>query len=46
MIGRSYGVDLGTSAIKIYKKGKGIICDQKNIIALTLILFIKIFLNS
>jgi len=34
VIGRTYGVDLGTSVIKIYKKGKGIICNQKNIIAL------------
>ena len=33
MIGRVYGVDLGTSVIKIYKKGKGIICNQKNMIA-------------
>ena len=33
MIGRTYGVDLGTSVIKIYKKGKGIICNQKNMIA-------------
>lgn len=34
MIKRAYGVDLGTSVIKIYKKGKGIVCNEKNIIAL------------
>ena len=34
MIKRAYGVDLGTSMIKIYKKGKGVICNEKNIIAL------------
>ena len=34
MSGRVYGVDLGTSSIKIYKKGKGIVCNEKNIIAI------------
>lgn len=34
MTGRVYGVDLGTSVIKIYKKGKGVIVDQKNMIAI------------
>lgn len=29
-----YGVDLGTSMFKLYKKGKGIVIDQKNIIAI------------
>ena len=34
MIRKAYGVDLGTNVIKIYKKGKGVVCNQKNIIAL------------
>ena len=34
MIGKVYGVDLGTSLIKIYKKGKGIVVSQRNIIAI------------
>ncbi len=29
-----YGVDFGTSMFKLYKKGKGIVIDQKNIIAI------------
>lgn len=29
-----YGVDLGTSMFKLYKKGKGIVIDEKNIIAI------------
>ena len=28
------GVDFGTSTFKLYKKGKGIVIDQKNIIAI------------
>lgn len=34
MVGKVYGVDLGTSLIKIYKKGKGIVVSQRNIIAI------------
>jgi len=34
MTTRVYGVDLGTSVIKIYRKGKGVIVDQKNMIAI------------
>jgi len=34
MTTRVYGVDLGTSVIKIYQKGKGVIVDQKNMIAI------------
>ncbi len=29
-----YGIDLGTRALKIYKKGDGIVYDEKNIIAI------------
>lgn len=29
-----YGVDFGTSMFKLYKKGKGIVVDEKNIIAI------------
>ena len=28
------GIDLGTSNIKIYKKGDGIVIDEKNLIAI------------
>ena len=31
---RVYGIDMGTSSLKIYQKDKGIIYDQKNVIAL------------
>lgn len=31
---RMFGIDLGTSKIKIYKKGEGIVLDQKNAIAM------------
>lgn len=31
---RTFGIDLGTSKIKMYKKGEGIILDQKNAIAI------------
>lgn len=34
MTGRVYGVDLGTCFLKIYKKGKGVILNQRNIIAI------------
>lgn len=33
MTKKIYGVDLGTSQIKIYKKGKGIVAKEKNLIA-------------
>lgn len=33
MASNIYGIDFGTSTIKIYQKGKGIILDEKNIIA-------------
>lgn len=31
---RVFGIDFGTSMIKIYKKGEGIVLDQKNVIAI------------
>ena len=31
---RIFGIDLGTSNIKIYKKGDGIVIDEKNLIAI------------
>lgn len=31
---KMFGIDLGTSTIKIYKKGEGIVLDQKNSIAI------------
>lgn len=34
MAGKVYGIDLGTSTIKIYKKEEGIVLDEKNIIAI------------
>lgn len=34
MTSKTYGLDLGTSTLKIYKKGEGIILDQKNVIAI------------
>lgn len=33
MAKRMFGIDLGTSEIKIYKKGEGIVLDQKNAVA-------------
>ena len=33
MASRLYGIDFGTSVIKIYKKNNGVIYDSKNIIA-------------
>ncbi|NMB43717.1 MAG: rod shape-determining protein [Clostridiales bacterium] len=34
MVGNIYGIDLGTSTIKIYQKGAGLVLDEKNIIAI------------
>ncbi len=34
MAGKIYGIDFGTSMIKIYQKNNGIILDEKNIIAI------------
>lgn len=34
MTGKIYGIDLGTSSIKIYQKNNGIILDEKNVIAI------------
>lgn len=34
MTGKTFGIDLGTSTIKIYQKSDGIILDEKNIIAI------------
>ncbi|NLK27080.1 MAG: rod shape-determining protein [Clostridiales bacterium] len=31
---RVFGIDLGTSTIKIYRKGQGIVLDERNIIAI------------
>lgn len=31
---KMFGIDLGTSKIKIYKKGEGIVLDEKNVIAI------------
>ena len=31
---RIYGIDLGTSKLKMYKKDEGIILDEKNVIAI------------
>ncbi len=33
MAGKTYGIDLGTSTIKIYHKNEGVVVDEKNIIA-------------
>lgn len=33
MAGKTYGIDLGTSMIKIYHKGTGVSVDEKNVIA-------------
>ena len=33
MSGKVFGIDFGTSTIKIYKKNEGVIFDAKNIIA-------------
>jgi rod shape-determining protein MreB len=34
MAGKTYGIDFGTSTIKIYRKNEGVILDEKNIIAI------------
>lgn len=34
MANKIFGIDFGTSTIKIYKKGEGIIVDEKNVIAI------------
>lgn len=34
MASRAFGIDFGTSTIKIYKKGQGIVMDERNIIAI------------
>ena len=34
MASKAYGIDFGTSTIKIYKKGQGIVLDERNIIAI------------
>ena len=31
---RVFGIDLGTSTLKIYKKGEGIVLDEKNVVAI------------
>ena len=31
---KMFGIDLGTSKLKIYKKGEGIVLDEKNVIAI------------
>lgn len=31
---RIFGIDLGTSKLKIYKKGEGIVLDEKNVVAI------------
>lgn len=33
MAHKTYGIDFGTSAIKIYKKGKGIILSERNVVS-------------
>jgi rod shape-determining protein MreB len=35
MTSKSFGIDFGTSTIKIYKKGQGIVLDERNIIAIS-----------
>lgn len=35
MASRVFGIDFGTSTIKIYKKGQGIVLDERNIIAIS-----------
>lgn len=32
---KAYGIDFGTSTIKIYKKGQGIVLDERNIVAIS-----------
>jgi rod shape-determining protein MreB len=33
MASKAFGIDFGTSTIKIYKKGQGIVLDERNVIA-------------
>jgi len=35
MTSRVYGIDFGTSTIKIYRKGHGVVLDERNIIAIS-----------
>ena len=35
MAARAFGIDFGTSTIKIYKKGQGIVLDERNIVAIS-----------
>ncbi len=35
MASKTFGIDFGTSTIKIYKKGQGIVLDERNIIAIS-----------
>ncbi len=35
MASRAFGIDFGTSTIKIFKKGQGIVLDERNIIAIS-----------
>ncbi|HWT27000.1 MAG TPA: rod shape-determining protein, partial [Mobilitalea sp.] len=35
MASKVFGIDFGTSTIKIYKKGQGIVLDERNIIAIS-----------
>lgn len=35
MTSRIYGIDFGTSTIKIYQKGHGVVLDERNIIAIS-----------
>lgn len=35
MASKVYGIDFGTSTIKIYKRGQGVILDERNVIAVT-----------
>lgn len=35
MASKAFGIDFGTSTIKIYKKGQGIVLDERNIIAVS-----------
>lgn len=34
MASKTYGIDFGTSTIKIYRKGQGIVLDERNVIAI------------
>ncbi len=35
MASKAFGIDFGTSTIKIYKKGQGVVLDERNIIAVS-----------